>query len=143
MSRQDLERIDDQGIAAWDGHDPGRFADLLGDGFVWTDLTVPEPMRTKAQAREYVQAWLTAFPDMSIIRTNRVVGDDTVAGEIEFTGTNTGPVRMAGREIPPTDRSVLGKGAYFAKIGDGKIIRFSTHPDIAGLMMQLGLMPGM
>ncbi len=141
MSQEDVERIDDQGIAAWDDHDADTFAGLLADDFVWTDLTVPEPMRTKDEARRYTEAWFTAFPDMRTTRTNRVVGDDAVAGEIEFTGTNTGPMRMAGTEIPPTGKSVLGRGAYFAHIRDGKILRFSMHPDVAGLMMQLGLMP--
>ena len=141
MSQEDVERIDDQGIAAWDDHDADTFAGLLADDFVWTDLTVPEPMRTKDEARRYTEAWFTAFPDMRTTRTNRVVGDDAVAGEIEFTGTNTGPMRMAGTEIPPTGKSVLGRGAYFAHIRDGKILRFSTHPDVAGVMVQLGLMP--
>jgi steroid delta-isomerase-like uncharacterized protein len=143
LSRQDLEWIDDQGIAAWDGHDADGFAELLANDFVWADLTVPEPMRTKDQARQYAEAWFTAFPDMRVMRTNRVVDDDAVAGEIEFTGTNTGPMQMAGSDIPPTGKSVLGRGAYFAQIRDGKIVRFSTYPDVAGLMMQLGLMPGM
>jgi steroid delta-isomerase-like uncharacterized protein len=143
MSQEDLEWIDDQGIAAWDGHDADAFAELLADDFVWTDLTLPEPMRTKDQAHQYMEAWFTAFPDMSITRTNRVVGDDAVAGEIAFTGTNTGPMQMAGTEIPPTGKSVRGRGAYFAHVRDGKILYFSTHPDIAGLMMQMGLMSEM
>jgi steroid delta-isomerase-like uncharacterized protein len=143
MSRADVERIDDQGIAAWDSHDADAFADLMADDFVWTDLTLPEPMRTKDEARQYAQAWFTAFPDMRVKETNRIVTDDAVAAELEFTGTNTGPMMMAGREIPPTGKTVLGKGAYFARIKDGKIVQYNTHPDVAGLMMQLGFMPQM
>jgi len=142
MSR-DIERIDDQGMAAWDGHDVDAFMNLLADGFIWTDLTLPEPMRTKDQARQYMQAWFTAFPDMRIRQTNRVVSDDAAAAEVEFTGTNTGPMMMAGTEIPPTGKSVVGRGAYFARVEDGKVVQFSSHPDVAGLMMQLGFMPEM
>ena len=142
MSR-DIERIDDQGMAAWDGHDVDAFMNLLADGFIWTDLTLPEPMRTKDQARQYMQAWFTAFPDMRIRQTNRVVSDDAAAAEVEFTGTNTGPMMMAGTEIPPTGKSVVGRGAYFARVEDGKVVQFSSHPDVAGLMMQLGFMPAM
>ncbi len=142
MSR-DIERIDDQGMAAWDGHDVDAFMNLLADGFIWTDLTLPEPMRTKDQARQYMQAWFTAFPDMRVRQTNRVVSDDAAAAEVEFTGTNTGPMMMAGTEIPPTGKSVVGRGAYFARVEDGKVVQFSSHPDVAGLMMQLGFMPEM
>jgi len=35
---------------------------------------------------------------------------------------------------------VLGRGAYFARIQDGKIVQFSTHPDVAGLLLQLGFL---
>ena len=143
MSKEDLERIDDQGMAAWGDHNPQAFVDQLADDFVLKDLSMPEPIRTKEGATAYVQAWITAFPDMSITRTNRVVGQDSVAGEVEFRGTNTGPMMMAGKEIPPTGKSVIGRGAYFARVRDGKVVEFSAHPDIAGMMMQLGFMPPM
>lgn len=141
MSKQDLERIDDLGMAAWDGHKPDDFVDLFADEFVWNDLTRPEPMRTKDDAKGYVQSWLTAFPDIRVRTTNRVVGEDSVAAEIEFTGTNSGPLVMGGREIPPTGRNVVGRGAYFFRVDEGKIAQFSSHPDAAGMMAQLGLMP--
>jgi steroid delta-isomerase-like uncharacterized protein len=140
MSREELESIDDEGMAAWDKHDPDAFMDLFATEFVWRDLTVPEEMRTKDQGRQYMQGWFTAFPDMRVHTINRVIGDDSVAAEIEFTGTNSGPLSMGGMEMPATAKSVVGKGAYFARVKDGKV--FSSHPDAAGLMMQLGLMPG-
>ncbi len=138
-----IEQIDDQGMAAWDRHDMDAFIALFAEDFVWTDLTLPEAMRTKDQARQYMQAWFTAFPDMRVRQTNRVVSQDAVAAEVELTGTNSGPMLMAGREIPPTGKRVVGRGAYFATVTDGKVVQFSSHPDVAGLMMQLGLMPEM
>ncbi len=139
----EIEQIDDQGMAAWDQHDVSAFVDLLASDFVWMDLTLPEPMRSRDQARQYMQAWFTAFPDMRIKQVNRVVGENAVAAEVEFTGTNSGPMMMGGMEIPPTGKSVLGRGSYFARVEHGKIVRFSSHPDVAGMMMQLGLMPSM
>jgi len=102
---------------------------------------VPELIRTREAATEYVQAWFTAFLDMRVRRTNRVIGEDSVAGEIEFTGTNTGPLSMGGMQLPATGKSVVGCGAYFVKVKDGKVTEFSAHPDAAGLRVQLGLMP--
>ncbi len=140
MSRE-IEQLDDQGMAAWDQHDVDAFMSLFAADFVWSDLTLPEPMRTRDQARQYMQAWFTAFPDMRVRQTNRVVSEDAAAAEVEFTGTNSGPMLMAGREIPPTGRRVVGKGAYFVRVEAGKVVQFSSHPDVAGLMMQLGLTP--
>jgi len=140
MSVKDVERIDEQGMKAWDKHDPDAFAELFADKFDWNDTTMPEPIRTKEGVREYMQAWLTAFPDMRVRQTNRVTNEDSVGVEIEFTGTNKGPLNMAGREIPPTKKKVVAHGTYFARIKNGKIVEFHSHPDIAEMMMQLGLM---
>jgi predicted ester cyclase len=100
-------------------------------------------MTDKDSIRQYFNSWMTAFPDMKIKSVKRVVEDDSVATEIEFTGTNSGPMMMGGNEIPPTTKSVTGRGSYMARIKDGKIVEFSSHPDIAGMMMQLGMMPQM
>jgi steroid delta-isomerase-like uncharacterized protein len=141
MSNEDLERIDDLGMAAWDAHKPEAFVDLFADEFVWRDLTVPEPMRTSDEAMAYMQSWFTAFPDMQVRTTNRVIGQDSIAAEIEFTGTNTGPLAMGGMQVPATGKSVVGRGAYFVRVTEGKVVEFSSHPDAAGMMAQLGLMP--
>lgn len=142
VSKEDMERLDDQGMAAWNSHDPDAFVGLFADDFVWRDDTLPQPMREKAAAREYFAGWAIAFPDLESKETNRVVGEDSVAVEVEFTGTNTGPLRMGGQEIPPTGKSIVGHGTYFARSRDGRTIsEFNSHPDVAGMMAQLGLAP--
>lgn len=143
MSRAEVEQLDDRGMAAWDQHDTAAFADLLADDFTFTDVMAPEPFRTREQVRAYMDTWFMAFPDMRVRTTRRVVSDDEVAAEVEFTGTNTGPMRMGDQEIPATGKSVVGTGTYFVSVTDGKITSFRAHPDVASLMGQLGLMPGM
>src|SRR5439155_26379880 len=99
MSREEIERLDRQGLAAWDSHDPDAFVSMFADDFVWFDWTVPEPMRDREAARQYFNGWVTAFPDMKTTSVSRVVGDDAVATEIEWSGTNTGPMVMGGNQI--------------------------------------------
>jgi steroid delta-isomerase-like uncharacterized protein len=141
MLKQELERIDDLGMAAWDSHKTESFLELFADEFEWSDDTVPQPMHSKDEAAAYMQNWFTAFPDMHARTINRVIGDDAVAAEIEFTGTNSGPLAMGGMELPATGKSVVGRGTYFTRVRDGKVVEFHTHPDAAGMMAQLGLMP--
>lgn len=139
MSKEELERIDDLGMRAWDEQDDDAFIALFAEEFVWRDLTLPEPLTTRDEIRAYMQGWFTAFPDMRVQTRNRVIGEDAVAAEIEFTGTNTGPLALGGMEIPATGKGVVGQGSYFARVKDGKITEFSSHPDVAGMMVQLGL----
>jgi steroid delta-isomerase-like uncharacterized protein len=141
MIKEEPERIDDLGMKAWDDHDVDAFLGLLADEFVWRDITVPEPMTTREAARQYMLGWFTAFPDMRLTASNRVVGDDALAAELLFTGTNTGPLQLGAMQVPPTGKSVIRRGSYFVKVQDGRVTEFSTHPDAAGLMLQLGLTP--
>jgi uncharacterized protein (TIGR02246 family) len=76
MTQDVVERVDRQGMAAWDGHDTDGFVALFAEQFVWNDLTMAEPMRGREQARQYMEGWFTAFPDMRVTQTNRVVGED-------------------------------------------------------------------
>ena len=140
MSKQDLERIDDLGTEAWNNHEPETFANWFADEFVARDLMVPEPIRTREGAAAYMQSLLTAYPDLHVRLTNRVIGEDAVAGEVEFTGTNTGPMTIGGVEIPPTNKRVVGPSAYFIKVKDGQVVEYSSYPDTVGTMIQLGLM---
>lgn len=143
IDREALKRLDDARIDAWDTHRLDAFVGLLADDFVLRDTTIGAPITTKEGAREYVRAWLTAFPDMRIRRTSRFVDDhdDGVAAEVEFTGTNTGPMAVGSRQVPPTGKTIVGRGAYFARVKDGRFVELSLHPDLAGVMTQLGLMP--
>jgi steroid delta-isomerase-like uncharacterized protein len=138
-TREELLRLDDEGTGAWNRHDVDGFLATLAEDFEWVDDAEPAPMHTRDEARKAMQSWLTAFPDMHIDVTNRIVGDDAVAGELRFTGTNSGPLEMGGQTIPPTGRKVDAVGTYFVKTVNGKVAEFHTHPDTFGMMMQLGL----
>lgn len=142
MSVQENTRIDEEFIAAWNIHNPDRAIALLSDDATWRDVGSSKPLR-KAEIREYLQNWFTAFPDLKAVVKNRVVTDDQIAAEIEFTGTNTGPLQMMPDTpaIPPTGKKVMSTGTYFVRVRNGKGVEVHNYPDGAGLMKQLGLMP--
>src|SRR5262245_19376057 len=139
MADKDLAKLGDRGMKAWSDRDADAFMALLADRFEWQDDTHTAPMRTETEAREYMQAWFTAFPDLKVKTLNRVIGDDSISAEIEFAGTNTGPLEMGGQRIPATNRSITGHGTYFAKVRDGRMTEFHSHPNVAEMMRQLGL----
>lgn len=143
MSVAENTKLDEDFMAAWNAHDADRAIALLADDVVWQDVTIPEAMRGKTAVRQYIQGWFKAFPDMKAVVKNRVVTEEQVAAELEFTGTNTGPLQMAPGmpEIPATGKKVTGKGTYFVRIRNGKAATVHTYPDAAGMMMQLGLVP--
>ncbi len=142
MSKEELQRLDEQWLAAWDAHDPDAFVAVFADEFVWQDWTLREPIRTKEAAREFFRGWVTAFPDLKTVGVTRVIGEQAFATEVEWTATNSGPLALGGTPLPPTNKTVRGRGSYMARVKEGKVVEFRSHPDVAGLATQLGLMPG-
>ena len=144
MSVQENIRLDEEFIAAWDTHDADRALALLSEDVVWQDVASPEPLRGKAAIRQLLQGWFTAFPDLTTVWKNHVVTEDQVAAEVRWTGTNSGPMQMApgAPAMPATGKQVIGQGTYFLGVRNGKVVEVRSYPDAAGLMMQLGLMPG-
>ena len=141
MSVQDNIKLDEEEIAAWNAHDVERALAIFPDNVTWQDTGSPQAMN-KDGIRQYLQGWFSAFPDIKLTVTNRVVTEDQVASELDFVGTNTGALQPApGVTIPATGKQVHGKGTYFVRFKDGKPVEVHSYPDTAGMMMQLGLMP--
>jgi steroid delta-isomerase-like uncharacterized protein len=143
MSMQDILKLDDEFIAAWNSKDTNRALALLSDDVVWNDVSIPQPLHGKGAVTQYMQNWFTPFPDMRITVKNRIATDDQIAAEVEFNGTHTGPLQLAPDQppVPPTRRKVTGRGTYFVRFRGGKAVEIHTYPDTAGMIMQLGLMP--
>ena len=141
MSIQDNLKYDEEEIAAWNAHDVERALAIFPDDVMWHDVGSPQVMN-KDGIRQYLQGWFSAFPDIQITVTNRVITEDHVAAELNFKGTNSGDLQLGpGATIPATGRTVNGKGTYFVRFKDGKPVEVHSYPDLAGMMMQLGLMP--
>jgi steroid delta-isomerase-like uncharacterized protein len=147
MSVQDNLKLDEEEIAAWNAHDVERAVAIFPDDVKWQDVGSPQPFNGKDAIRQYLQGWFSAFPDIKITVTNRVITEDYVAAEIDFVGTNNGALQMApgAPAIPTTGRKVNGKGTYFVHFKNGKPVEVRmevrSYPDAAGMLMQLGMMP--
>jgi steroid delta-isomerase-like uncharacterized protein len=139
MDKDELAALDDLMLGTWNDQDIDAFLSHCADDIVWHDVALPEPLRGKEAAAQYFQGWMTAFPDFHANPINRVIGEDSVAVEVVFGGTNTGPLQMGEDTVPATGKTVSTKGAYFAIARDGKLAEMHTYPDLMGMMMQLGL----
>jgi len=140
MSANDVIKLNDAVMDSWNRHDTKKFLTYCDENIVWKDLASPEPMKGKQAAENFFNMWSTAFPDFTLKIINQVATDDKIAVELEFTGTNTGPLKMGDQPaIPATNRKITNKGCYFGKVKNGTFTEVSTYPDLAGMMVSLGL----
>ena len=62
MSREEIERLDDEGMAAWDRHDADAFASLFADALAVNDVAMPEPITTRDGVNSMRRVGSRPFP---------------------------------------------------------------------------------
>lgn len=123
--------------------DFGADDELYAAGYQYDAPGTPGGLNLE-QAREYVNGFITAIPDLHFKLKTKVAQGDFVAVSWVSTGTHSGPLRTpTGDTIPPTNKKVTGTGSSFYEFRDGKIINSQVYWDMASLLAQIGMMPGM
>lgn len=103
---------------------------------------LPTPAKGLDAHRKEVEGLLTAFPDMRVTTTLLFGQGDWVAAEYVMEGTHTGPlVFPGGQTIPATNKRVRVPVVELSRMENGKFAEERVFFDLAGMMMQLGLMP--
>ncbi|MFY9615428.1 MAG: ester cyclase [Candidatus Dormiibacterota bacterium] len=138
-----LKELSQKGTDAFNAHDADALAELGAEDIVATMPGSPErrTLRGREESREYNQSWFDAFPDARITVVRETIGEESVATEAIFEGTNTGTFKTPMGDIPATGKSVKGQYCLVVVVKDGKFSSTSLYFDMAQLMGDLGLMP--
>lgn len=89
---------------------------------------------------EFHRAMALAFPDLRWDVVRMVEAGDTIAAELRFSGTNTGPFCTGVNELPPTGTHIAYQTCDLVTLRDGKIAEWCTYFDQVALFGQLGWM---
>lgn len=136
-----ISNVFDELIKTWNQHDADAAATYYDENISWRDYSLSQPFRGVEEATAAFKSYVKAFPDLQLKILNKLVAEDMVAIQIEFTGTNTGPFEFPGFTFPPTNKKVVTTDAIFLKFRNGKLIEVHDYPDVQGMMEQLGLQP--
>ena len=128
---------------AFNDHDLDRIAAMVSEDFELVDFAADgQVFRGPEGFRQWLQIFLTAFPDAKVEVTNVVTASEgRVFTEHTGRGTHTGPLVGPSGTIPPTGRKgELPIGELF-QVENGKIALIHAYYDGATLMRQLGVFP--
>jgi predicted ester cyclase len=92
-------------------------------------------------ATEYAMAWVNAFQDAKLNVHHEIATDEWVVQEFVFEGTHTGTLSTPAGEIPPTNRTLRGRGVQIFRVDGETVIDTRLYFDQVQVMSQLGLMP--
>jgi len=126
---------------AYNARDFDAAARLSAPDAEWINVPTGQTLHGQDGARQFMQAWATAFPDSRVETVTVIASDDGAAMEFIGRGTHSGPLASPAGTIPPTGKHVEVPFAQIILTHDGKITRARLYFDLAGLLQQLGLAP--
>ncbi len=88
----------------------------------------------------YAMAWLRAFPDARLTIHDTVAEGEWVVTRFTFEGTHRHPLAGPAGEIPPTGRTLSGRGCEAFCVRGGKIVEEHLYFDQVQILTQLGLL---
>ena len=127
-------------VAAWnEGNLDGLDEYMAEDAVRKSPASVNSDASNRAEWKQVVTDFRTAFPDARVTVHEVVYAGDRSFGSWTFEGTNTGP-----GDFPPTGRRVSVNGVSHGRYRDGKIVEELVYFDGAEMLGQLGLvdLPG-
>ena len=133
-----LEQLIRDQLSAFNDHDAARFTAFYADDATVVDPGYPEPLRGREAIEKDMASFLTAMPDVHATVSTVLASGDTVAIEMEVTGTQTGPLELPDGELPPTGRRVNQRFAAFSRFdAQGRIADERRYYDLATIQAQL------
>jgi predicted ester cyclase len=89
--------------------------------------------------RQMLGAYLTGFPDLRHHVRSFVESGDTIALELEVSGTHTGPMMTPAGTIPATGRKIVWDSCDYLRVRNGKVVSWHVYHDSLPFLTALGV----
>ena len=123
-------------------HDVKGFLEGVTDDTQYDDYTMPAPMKGKAPAKGFFEAFTKAFPDIKTDVTNAFAVEDYAIQEYAMNGTQKAALTMGpGMTIPATKKPINYHALDIMQVKDGKLVHGWTYANGVEFATQLGIMP--
>jgi steroid delta-isomerase-like uncharacterized protein len=111
--------------------------EVYASTFIAHDPTIPEGQGSPEQVKQFVNTYLSAFPDGHTTVEDLVAEGEKVAYRWTFRGTHQGELMG----IPPTGTQVEITGITINRLSGGKVEEQWNIFDQLGMLQQLGVAP--
>jgi steroid delta-isomerase-like uncharacterized protein len=142
LDRQFVEDWLGQFLEAWNSHDPDAALALCTEDVVWSDPSLPAPLRGRQTARRFIQSTVEAFPDFHVSHLRPPFlspNEPRVLAQYRMTGTMLGDWEELGFAATGARIDVEGIDAYDFR---GELMcGCRTLYDSLGTARQLGILP--
>ena len=122
----------------FNGGDFSAAEEILASDYVHHDPATADMGSGREGLEQMVTFYRQAFPDFSVKLDDQIIADDKVVERWTGRGTHQGALMG----IPATGRTITASGISIHRLAGGKIAETWTIFDTAGMLRQLGMVPG-
>lgn len=123
----------------WNDRDFDRLGGLIAESGELLVIGSGSRYTGSSGAVEYARMWAEAFPDGKIEIDHIITAGDFAVVEFTARGTHTGPLRISGKALSATGRSITLDICDVIEIQAERIHSLRSYFDAGSLLMQLGL----
>jgi steroid delta-isomerase-like uncharacterized protein len=128
-------------IDAFNRADWDTWRRLVADDVVYTETGTGRRVEGIDAYIELAKGWKTAFPDVTGTIHNAIVSGDTVAQEIRWDATHTGPMQTPDGTIEPTGKRISIDASVWYRFDGGRTRELHHYLDVLMLLQQIGATP--
>jgi steroid delta-isomerase-like uncharacterized protein len=138
MTREEILRVLDEQDAAFNRHDAAAVVAMYAEDAVLRDQASPAPIESRRAAQEYIQGYMTAFPDLTWERVGAAVDGSVGIEQWRASGTHEGDLPG----LPATHRRMSIDGCTVLHFGDDGLVHAEdNYWDEVAMLRQLGVLP--
>jgi steroid delta-isomerase-like uncharacterized protein len=112
---------------------------ILSPVFVYDEVGTHRKAQGRDESIEMWQAWAKALPDSNATITNEIASGSTVVLELIWRGTQSGPMNLEGRQIPPSGKKIEMRACQLIEVDGDKAKSLRHYFDIGTMLRQLGI----
>ena len=128
-------------IDAFNAADWDRLRSVVSPDIVYEETGTDRRIEGVEDYLALCQTWRKALPDVIGQIDTLLSAGGTVAMEVTWSGTHTGPLATPGGEIPATGKPVVVRGTLWYQTAGDRVENLRHHLDVLGMLNQLGVLP--
>jgi steroid delta-isomerase-like uncharacterized protein len=120
----------------WNKHDLAVIDQAYAPDFVQHEPE-PQTVNSREALKQYVGAYLTAFPDLHLSIEDLIAEGDKVVWRFQSSGHQNGPFMG----MPPSGKTGTITGIVIFRLENSLIVEGWVNIDVLGLLQQVGIIP--
>lgn len=130
-----------QYLDAWNSHDAARVVGFMTDDVRYADVALGESKSGAAEVQQFVESAEADFSSDYRFDAGQILVSTEDSYAVEWTMSGTNDRADEARGLPATGRHFEVAGVSIGRLRGGKIIENRDYWNLAGYLMQVGLMP--